>query len=197
MCSSDLTFGRKLTRFRVSPDGSLSGRETVAVFGRGTFPDGLTLDAAGGIWITSLVSNRVIRVRPDGSQQLILEDAEEGHVAWVEEAFLSGAMGRPHLDRCAGRALKNISSLAFAGKDRRTAVLGCLLGDALACFPSPVAGLPSARRRGGVQSRCTSRSPAMAVTRSGGPGAAMNVTDRRGEGGLTRPSGSSTTTTYV
>lgn len=136
------TFGRRLTRFRVKPDGSLSGRETVAAFGRGTFPDGLVFDEEGGIWITSLVSNRVIRVRPDGSQQLIIEDADEAHVAWVEEAFLAGSMGRPHFDRCAGRALKNISSLAFAGADRRTAVLGCLQGDSLACFRSPVAGHP-------------------------------------------------------
>ncbi len=136
------TFGRRLTRFRVNPDGSLSGRVTVAVFGKGTFPDGLALDEEGGVWITSLVSNRVIRVGLDGSPQVILEDADEAHVAWVEEAFLAGTMGRPHFDRCAGKALKNISSLAFAGTDRRTAVLGCLLGNSLACFPSPVAGLP-------------------------------------------------------
>ncbi len=136
------TFGRKLTRFRLASDGSLSGRETVTTFGRGTFPDGLAFDAEGGIWTASVVSNRVIRVRPDGSQQLILEDADEGHVEWVEEAFRSGTMGRPHLDRCAGKVLKNISSLAFFGPDRRTVVLGCLLGDSLACFASPVAGLP-------------------------------------------------------
>jgi len=136
------TFGRKLTRFRLASDGSLSGRETVTTFGRGTFPDGLALDAEGGIWIASIVSNRVIRVRPDGSQQLILEDADEAHVDWAEEAFRNGTMGRPHLDRCAGKVLKNISSLAFVGTDRRTVVLGCLLGDSLACFASPVAGLP-------------------------------------------------------
>ena len=136
------TFGRKLTRFRLASDGSLSGRETVTTFGRGTFPDGLAFDAEGGIWTASVVSNRVIRVRPDGSQQLILEDADEGHVEWVEEAFRSGTMGRPHLDRCAGKVLKNISSLAFVGAARRTVVLGCLLGDSLACFASPVAGLP-------------------------------------------------------
>jgi sugar lactone lactonase YvrE len=136
------TFGRNLTRFRLASDGSLAGRETITTFGRGTFPDGLAFDAQGGIWITSLVSNRVIRVRPDGSPQLILEDADEAHVEWVEEAFLAGTMGRPHLDRCAGKVLKNISSLAFGGADRRTAVLGCLLGDSLACFDSPVAGLP-------------------------------------------------------
>jgi sugar lactone lactonase YvrE len=136
------TFARRITRFRLGTDGSLAGRETITTFGKGTFPDGLSLDAEGGIWITSIVSNRVIRVFPDGSQQIAVEDADEDHIDWVEEAFQAGTMGRPHLDRCAGKVLKNISSLAFGGADGRTAYLGCLLGDSLACFSSPVAGHP-------------------------------------------------------
>ena len=136
------TFGRRLTRFRIESDGSLSGRETVTTFGKGTFPDGLAFDAESGVWITSIVSNRVIRVAPDGSQQLILEDANKAHVEWCENAFASGTMGRSHMDRCGGEVLKNISSLAFGGPDLRTAYLGCLQGDSIACFQSPVAGHP-------------------------------------------------------
>jgi sugar lactone lactonase YvrE len=134
------TFGRRLTRFRLGPDGALPGRETVAEFGKGIFPDGLAFDAEGSVWIASIVSNRLIRVRPDGSQQLILEDADEAHVAWAEEAFRNGTMGRPHLDRCAGKVLKNISSIAFGSADLCTVYLGCLLGDSLACFRSSVPG---------------------------------------------------------
>jgi len=114
----------------------------VTTFGHGTYPDGLTFDAEGGIWITSIVSNRVIRVSPDGSQSLILEDADPAHTDWAEKAYLAGTMGRPHLDKAAGRVLRNISSLAFGGPDLRTAYLGCLLGDALAHFHAPVAGHP-------------------------------------------------------
>ncbi len=136
------TFARRLTRFRIGPDASLSGRETVTTFEHGTFPDGLTFDAEGGIWITSIVSNRVIRVMADGSQALMLEDCDPAHLDWVEQAFLAGEMGRPHLDRAAGKVLKNISSLAFGGPDRRTAFLGCLLGDRIASFQSPVPGHP-------------------------------------------------------
>jgi len=136
------TFGRRLARFRIAADGSLSGRETVTTFGKGIFPDGLAFDGEGGVWITSIVSNRVIRVAPDGSQQLILEDADEAHVDWCEQAFLAGAMGRTHVDACGGRFLKNVSSLAFGGRDLRTAYLGCLKGDSIASFQSPVAGHP-------------------------------------------------------
>ena len=50
-------------------------------------------------------------------------------------------MGRPHLDGAPSRILRNISSIAFAGADRRTAVLGCLLGDRLATLRLPVAGV--------------------------------------------------------
>jgi sugar lactone lactonase YvrE len=136
------TFGRKLTRFRLAADGALSGRETVTTFGPGTFPDGLAFDAEGGVWITSIVSNRVLRVAADGGQQLILEDCDPVHVERCERAFVAGEMGRPHLDTCAGRVLKNISSLAFGGADLRTAYLGCLQGDRLASFRAPVAGHP-------------------------------------------------------
>lgn len=136
------TFGRRLTRFRLGTDATLTGRETVTEFGAGTFPDGLSFDAEGGLWITSIVSNRVIRVGPDGSQELMLEDCDPAHLARCERAFAAGEMGRPHLDTCGGQVLRNISSLAFGGADLRTAYLGCLLGDRLACFRAPLAGHP-------------------------------------------------------
>ena len=63
-------------------------------------------------------------------------------LAWVEEAFEAGRMDRPHLDGIRSRVLRNISSIAFAGADRRTAVLGCLLDDRLATLKMPLAGVP-------------------------------------------------------
>lgn len=136
------TFARRMSRFRVGSDGSLHGKEIVTTFGHGTYPDGLAFDADGHVWITSIVSNRVLRVAPDGVATVILEDADPAHVQWCEDAYVAGTLGRPHLDRAAGRVLKNISSLAFGGPDLRTAYLGCLLGDSLAYFRAPVAGHP-------------------------------------------------------
>lgn len=134
------TFGRRLSRFAVARDGTLGARETVTTFGPGTFPDGLAFDEAGGAWVVSIVSNRVIRIDEDGQQTLWLEDADTEHLAWVEAAFGAGTMGRAHLDRGESRALRNISSIAFSGSDRRRAVFGCLLGDRLATLALPVAG---------------------------------------------------------
>jgi len=50
-------------------------------------------------------------------------------------------MNRPHLDGNPAHVLRNISSIAFAGAYRRSAVLGCLLGDRLATLRLPVAGV--------------------------------------------------------
>ena len=114
------TFGRRLSRFELRANGALGARETVTEFGPGTFPDGLAFDEEGAAWIVSIVSNRLIRVAPDGSQRMHLEDNEPEHLSWVEEAFVSHTMGRPHLDGIRSERLRNISSIAFAGPDRRT-----------------------------------------------------------------------------
>ena len=90
--------------------------------------------------MVSIVSNRLIRVAPDGNQTVWLQDADPAHLAWIEAAYDSDTMDRPHLDGIRSEVLRNISSIAFAGPDRRTAVLGCLLGDRLATLPMPVAG---------------------------------------------------------
>ena len=135
------TFARRLTRFDVSEDGTLSNKTTVATFGKGTFPDGLTFDAEGGVWITSIISNRVIRVGQDGDQEVILEDSDPNHLDWVEQAYLDGSMDRPHLDRAVGQKLQNISSLAFGGSDLKNVYLGCLLGHSIPTFRSEIAGL--------------------------------------------------------
>lgn len=138
------TFARRLVSYAVARNGSLGERKVVATFGAGTFPDGLTFDAQGDAWITSIVSNRVIRVDARGRQEIVVEDADASHLEQVEAAYLAGTMGRPHLDTRKSRHLANISSLAFGGVDLSTGYLGCLLGDAVAHFRSPVRGHPPA-----------------------------------------------------
>lgn len=136
------TFGRCLSRFLLKGNGDLGQREVVTEFGVGTFPDGLAFDVGGGAWVTSIISNRVIRVLPDGRQQLFLEDSDSDHLAWVERAFQDNDLGRSHLDAVKSRCLKNISSLAFGGPDLHTAYLGCLLGESIGCLRLPFAGHP-------------------------------------------------------
>ena len=134
------TFARRLTSFDIGEDGSLSNRSTIAELGHGIYPDGLAFDEYGAAWLTSIVSNRVLRVSADGSVDIYLEDVDQDHLEWVEQAWRDHDMGRPHLDKAAGKVLRNVSNLAFCGENLNQAVLGCLLGDRLATFPMPVKG---------------------------------------------------------
>lgn len=135
------TFTQRLTRFSIEADGSLADRTTIACFGAGTFPDGVVLDAAGNFWVTSIVSNRIIRVGRNGQQTIILEESDPTHLEQVELAFHEGRMGRPHLDGSPARILRNISSLSFGGPSMSEAYLGCLLGDRIAVFDPPARGV--------------------------------------------------------
>lgn len=138
------TFARKLSRFKIGADGRLNGKETVTEFGEGVFPDGLAFAEDGSVWVASIVSNRVIRVAPDGTQTIVLEESDAEHIARVERAFQSGEMDRPHLDGNPGRLLRNISSMAFGGPNLSRAYLGCLLGDRIAWFETGARGHPPA-----------------------------------------------------
>lgn len=138
------TFSRRLTCYDVAADGALSNRRTVTEFGPGTFPDGLCFDTEGGVWIASVVSNRLLRLAPDGTLETIIEDNDPEHLAWVEDAYQAGTMGRPHLDDIRSTRLRSISNVAFGDAGLKTGYLGCLLGDTITTFASPVAGYPLA-----------------------------------------------------
>ena len=136
------TFGRRVSRMKIEKNGDLTHRETIATFADGDFPDGLTLDSEGGVWVVCVGSNRVYRIAPDGECQTIIDDASGDTAQRLESAFQNGTLDRPMLSAARGRRLSNITCLAFGGPDLRTAYMGCLAGDSLATFRSPVAGLP-------------------------------------------------------
>ncbi|MFT2111747.1 SMP-30/gluconolactonase/LRE family protein [Marinomonas sp. 2405UD68-3] len=136
------TFSRRLSRFTVLENGDLTDKTTIATFGRGIYPDGLVFDQENSFWITSIVSNQVIKVSADGkTQETMLIDVDTDHLTWVEDAFLTHSMGRPHLDNVKSQVLQNISSLAFGGDDHKTLYLGCLLGHQVATLSQDNAGL--------------------------------------------------------
>lgn len=69
------TFGARLTAFTIEEDGTLSGRRVWASFDDKGFaiepdrtsPDGICLDADGGIWVTSPMTREVVRVCEGGA----------------------------------------------------------------------------------------------------------------------------------
>lgn len=138
------TFAKQLSRFTINDNGSLNGKEVVTTFGKGTFPDGIAFDSEGFAWITSIISNRIIRVAFSGEQELVLEDADDVHVKEIERAFRENRMGKAEISKVISKKLKNISSLAFGGLDLKTCYVGSLLGESVQSFPSSIAGHPPA-----------------------------------------------------
>ena len=138
------TFARRLSVFDIGEDGGLSNKRVVAEFDRGTFPDGLAFDRDGGIWVTSIVNNQLLRVGVDGAVERVLDGGDESHVDLVEQAYMAGEMTSAHLKTAGGSALGNISNLAFGGPDLKTGFLGCLLGERILRIGLPVAGYPLA-----------------------------------------------------
>jgi sugar lactone lactonase YvrE len=133
------TFGKRLVRFRLADDGGLSAREMVVTLGHGCFPDGFTFDAAGGIWITSLVSNRLMRIY-GGTVETVLEDVNDDFVDAAERAFAAGEMRQDHLGVIPGTTLQQLTSVAFGGPDGRTVFLGSLHARCVYRFRATVAG---------------------------------------------------------
>lgn len=134
------TFARRLTRFEIGEDAVLSNRVTCAQFGAGTYPDGIALDEEDGIWVVGVTANRLIRVTPDGRQQVMLEDNDPAQLETLEHAYAGHTLTRSNLVKVGDTKLQGITSIAFGGPDRRTAFLGSLADDRLATFRSPVAG---------------------------------------------------------
>ena len=60
------TRGRRLTAFDVADDGSLSGRRVFADLAPDGRPDGICLDAEGGVWVTNPTAAECLRVLDGG-----------------------------------------------------------------------------------------------------------------------------------
>ena len=135
------TMGRSICRYSIDGKGELGKRETYASYGVGIFPDGFDFDVEGGIWCTSVVSNRIVRINPDGSQINVFDGSDLNTVSTAEEAYQNGTYTREHLVAGNEGILGNCASIGFGGSDLKTAFIGSLASDRIATFRSPVAGV--------------------------------------------------------
>lgn len=131
------TFSRLITQFDLKENGDLVNARTYAQFGRGDFLDGCRFDKDGHLWMTSIVSNRLYRIAPDGTPTLVLEDMDPKHVDWVEAALAAGKMGKEHFYEVGGQKLRNIASVAFGGPGVRTVYMGSLANTKITTFTLP------------------------------------------------------------
>ena len=138
------TCGKKVSRLRVQPDGSLRGRETFgpSSLGAGVI-DGIAFDAFGNLWATMIFSDRLIALTPDGDLLELLNDGDAEGTQVFEAAFASGEpVAFDVLMKCGGKICPWLASVTFGGEDLRSVYLGGLRSSSIPVFRSPVAGLP-------------------------------------------------------
>jgi sugar lactone lactonase YvrE len=136
------TYNQKTSRYPLLPSARLGQKEVVVQYEGADFPDGLTFDEHGGLWITCIGSNRLLVLRPDdGVLQTVLADTDPEYSDVLAKKLLSNSLRQVDMSTAGRSRLGNISSLAFGGPDRKVAYLGCLLDDCIRSFDSPLAGL--------------------------------------------------------
>lgn len=134
------TMARRVRRIRLDERGVHGTPELFADLPPGAFVDGLEIDSEGGVLAVCIISSELIRIGPDGRQDVIAGERIDSWVDEVEAAHTTGAMGRPHLDLSPTRTFRNISSVAFHGKALDTLVFGNLLGSSLPLLRAPFPG---------------------------------------------------------
>jgi sugar lactone lactonase YvrE len=92
------SFAHRLTQFDIGVGGELSGRRLFANLGD-HIPDGICLDAAGGIWFASVLDHAVLRVLEGGSITHRVSTGEP-----QAYACMLGGAGRATLFLCTARA---------------------------------------------------------------------------------------------
>lgn len=137
------TAGKHISRMKVAPDGSLSDREIFGPESLGLgFPDGITFDAYGNLWVTMIMADRLIAITPDGDVLELLDDGDPQGTAELEKHFAASTVTREVMLKAKGQIAPWLASLTFGGADLQTVYLGSLLGTNIPYFRAPVAGLP-------------------------------------------------------
>lgn len=138
------TTGQCITRFRVEPDGSLSGREVFgpAKLGQGGFPDGIAFDSFGNLWGTLIMSDVIFAISPEGEYRELLVDEDPERAAELDASFHAGTLTPDEMLAVGGELAPWFASITFGGPDLSTVYIGSLRGDRIPYFRSPVAGLP-------------------------------------------------------
>lgn len=138
------TMMARLVRYKVNEDGSLGPQEIVAPghLGEGRYVDGFALDAAGNIWVTTVTTNGLGIITPDGDFHMVFEDPNPTAITNAVAKVTNNSLMPEDLFACVGPNIQFPVSVTFAGPDLQTVYMGSLAMPYLLKFRSPVPGLP-------------------------------------------------------
>ena len=138
------TAARRVVRFPVRADGSLGAREVYGPsdLGVAALVDGLAFDAAGNLWVTTVVRNGLGLITPDGDYHVVIEDVPADALAAYAAKAAAGTLVPDDEAALVGTRLRLLTSVTFGGPALRTVYVGSVGMDTLPTFRSPVPGLP-------------------------------------------------------
>ncbi|MEA2620250.1 MAG: gluconolactonase [Chloroflexota bacterium] len=86
------SWGRRVTRIAVGPDGSAGPAEVFLTVGDDIVIDGLTLDADGNLLLLCYAPSRVYRHHPDGELELVIDDPDHSVLCHPTNGVLKDGM---------------------------------------------------------------------------------------------------------
>lgn len=137
------TMGNRILRYHVHDDGSLGEVEAFGPsdLGLGGYPDGITFDADGNLWVTHIIRNGLGVITPEGEHHVVFEDVNQPALENAVKLIGQNALTPEAMYACVGPAIQFPTSVTFAGPDLKTAYIGSLAMPHLVQFQAPVAGL--------------------------------------------------------
>ncbi len=138
------TTGGCITRMRLTENGDLVDREVFgpSKLGKGAWPDGIAFDAYGNLWGTTVYSDKLFVLTPEGDMKTLLDEGDPAKVDALEKAFYNNNVTEDVLFATGQGIAPWMASVTFGGPDLSTVYIGSLKGKNIPYFKSPVPGLP-------------------------------------------------------
>ncbi|MFL6450104.1 MAG: SMP-30/gluconolactonase/LRE family protein [Bryobacteraceae bacterium] len=138
------TTGGCVSRMRCDEQGNLGGREVFgpSKLGKGAWPDGIAFDSYGNLWGTTVYSDKLFVLTPEGDCRYLLDEGDPQKVDTLEQAFLRNNVTEDVLFATGQGIAPWMASVTFGGPDLGTIYIGSLKGKHIPYFKAPVPGLP-------------------------------------------------------
>ncbi len=138
------TTGGCITRLRIDERGNVAEREVFgpSSLGKGAWPDGIAFDTFGNLWGTTVYSDKLFILTPEGDMRVLLDEGDPAKVDALEKQFFAGAVTEDVLFATGRGVAPWMASVTFGGPSLDTAYLGSLKGKAIPYFRAPIGGLP-------------------------------------------------------
>jgi gluconolactonase len=138
------TTGGCITRLRIDEDGVPRDREIFGPhkLGKGAWPDGIAFDSYGNLWGTTVYSDKLFVLTPQGDFRVLLDEGDPQKVDALEQAFFRNDVQQDVLFATGQGIAPWMASVTFGGSDLQTAYIGSLKGTRIPFFRAPIPGLP-------------------------------------------------------